>query len=121
MANMDWVINTQTNGKNNIDTRDDVDSDIPEVKETNDVDQGEDDCQQDHQAYLKVGKKDENDNEDGSHSETNISPQFVSDDLVSLPSSIDLHKTKRLRNAGIFDQFFNSLSCWNMFLWTIKK
>ena len=37
MTNMDRVVNTEANCKDNVDARDDVDCDAPEMKESNNI------------------------------------------------------------------------------------
>ena len=56
MSNMNRVVDTQPNGKNDIDTGDNIDGDVPEVEESDYVDQRKNDSQKDHQTYSEVGK-----------------------------------------------------------------
>ena len=50
MSDMNGVINTQSDGKDNIDAGYDVNSKVPEVKEPDDVDQSKDHSQKNHQT-----------------------------------------------------------------------
>ena len=86
---MNRVVHAEANGKYDVDTGDDVDGDVPEVKITNKVCEGEGDDAHDIQADLKVGKEQQGGNEDGSYGEPNVSPQFKADNLVALPSAVD--------------------------------
>ena len=65
MADMNRVINTEANCQDYVDTTDDVDGDVPEVKEANNVEESEDDSGEDHQGDPHVGEEDEDDGEDG--------------------------------------------------------
>ena len=86
---MNRVVNAQTNGEHDVDTGDDVDGDVPEVKITNKVCEGEGDNAHDIHADLKVGKEQQGGEEDGSYGEPNVSPQLKADDRVDLPSAVD--------------------------------
>ena len=82
---MDRVVHAETDGEHNIDTGDDVDGDVPEVKITDNVCQGDDDDAHDIHAYLEVPKEQQGGDEDGGYGEPNVSPQLKADDLISLP------------------------------------
>ena len=87
---MNRVVHAETDGEHDIDTGDDVDGDVPEVKITDDVCEGDDDDAHDIHAYLKVGKEQQGGDEDGGYGEPNVSPQLKSDDLLALPGAVDL-------------------------------
>ena len=74
MTYVDRVVNTESNGKNNIDAGDDVYGDIPEMKESNNVSEGEYHNQDDHNADLDVTEKKKSDNKNTDHCQSNISP-----------------------------------------------
>ena len=74
MTYVDRIVNTESDGKNNVDTGDDVDGDVPEMKESNNVSEGEDYNQDDHDAYLDVTEKKKSDNKNTNHCQPNISP-----------------------------------------------
>ena len=86
---MNRVVHAETNGEHNIDTGDDVDGDVPEVKITDKVCECDGDDAHDIHAYLKVGKEQQGGDEDGSYGEPNVSPQLKADDHVDLPSAVD--------------------------------
>ena len=54
MADVDAVVNAKANGEDYVDAGDDVNGDAPEVEEADDVGEGEDDGQDDQDAYPKV-------------------------------------------------------------------
>ena len=87
---MNGVVHAETNGEHDIDTGDDVDGDVPEVQITDNVCEGDGDDAQDIHAYLEVSKEKQGGDEDGGYGEPNISPQLKADDLVALPSAVDL-------------------------------
>ena len=82
---MNRVVHAETNGEHNIDTGDDVDGDVPEVKITDKVCEGDGDDAYDIHAYLKVGQEQQGGDEDGSYGKPNVSPQLKADDLINLP------------------------------------
>ena len=47
MTYVDRVVNTESDGKNYIDTGDDINGDIPEMKESNNISESEDHKQDD--------------------------------------------------------------------------
>ena len=96
-TNMDKVVNTDYNGKDNRDTGDDIDGDIPEMKESNNISESEDHKQDDQDANIDVKEKKESDKDDTGHSHTNISPQFKLDYFISIPKSIDFAVTEFVR------------------------
>ena len=57
MSNMDWVVNTESNGKDNIDHGDCINCYIPEVKQPNNVNQSKDNAEKDHKTDGKVDQK----------------------------------------------------------------
>ena len=87
---MNRVVDTEANGKHDVDTGDDVDGDVPEVEEANDVDQGEDNGEEDHQADRQVGQQDQGDDEDAGHGEADVPPKLKPNDLVGLSGGVDL-------------------------------
>ena len=99
MSHMCDVVHTKTNGQNYVDTRDDVDSDVPEVKKADDICQGDDDNGENHETDGKIGEEYQRDNEDTKHSKANISPHLKPDNLVCLPSSIHLNMAKGSGNV----------------------
>jgi hypothetical protein len=50
MANMHRIINTESNCKDNVYTGDDVNSDVPEVKKSDDIGQSDDNNGENHEA-----------------------------------------------------------------------
>ena len=93
-TNMDKVVNTDYNGKDNRDTGDDIDGDIPEMKESNNISESEDHKQDDQDTDIDVIEKKKSDKDDTEQSHTNISPEFKLDYIICIPSSIDFAVTK---------------------------
>ena len=88
--NVDRIVNTKTDGKDDIDTGYNVDGDVPEVEEAHDVCEGDDDNADDVDADADVGKEQEGDNSDSSHGKTNVPPELKTNDFVGFPGSVDL-------------------------------
>jgi hypothetical protein len=120
MANMDRVVHTKSYSYHNVDTGDDINSDVPEVEKTNNVNEGDHNNPKNHQTDLEVGQKNESDDEDTEDGKTNISPQFKPNNLVCLPSCIDLDKSESILKTRFSNEMVNHVLGWNMFLWTIK-
>ena len=55
------VVHTQTHCQDNVDARDHVDGDVPEVQEADDVGETEGDHEDDHEADLDVTEEEEGD------------------------------------------------------------
>ena len=58
---MNRVVHTETHCQNQVDAGDDVDGDVPEVKEADDVGKTEGDHEDDHEADLDVTEEEEGD------------------------------------------------------------
>ena len=58
---MDGVVHTETHRQNYVDAGDDVDGDVPEVKEADDVGETEADHEDDHETDLEVTEEEEGD------------------------------------------------------------
>ena len=117
---MDRVVHTEAYSNNNVDTGDDINSDVPEVEKTNNVNESDDNNPKNHQTDLEVGQKNESDDEDTKDGKTNISPQFKSNNLVRLPSCINLHKTESILKTRFVNKMINHVLGRHVFLWTIK-
>ena len=121
MADMNRVINTEANCQDYVDTTDDVDGDVPEVKEANNVHQGEDHSNEDHHRDPHVGEEDEDDGEDGRQGQPDVPQQFVADDLVRLPGGVDLDEAEGGGEAGLCDDLLHPPLGWDMFLRSVKQ
>ena len=64
MTNMSRIVNTEPDGKNNVDAGDNVDGDVPKVKEANYVNNSYSDDEKNEKADWKVGEKQEGNDED---------------------------------------------------------
>ena len=121
MADMNRVIHTETNRQHYVDTADDVDGDVPEVKEANNVQQSEDDGGEDHHRDPHVGEEDEDDGEDGGEGQSDVPQQFVPDDLVGLPGCVDLDEAEGAGEAGLGDDLLHLPLGGDMFLRPVKQ
>ena len=74
MTYVDRVVNTESDGKNYIDTGDDINGDIPEMKESNNVSECKDHNQDDHNTDLDVAQKKKSDNKNTDHCQPDVSP-----------------------------------------------
>ena len=117
---MNRVVHAQTYGNHNVDTGDDVNGDIPEVEKTNNVNEGDHNNTKNHETDLDIGQENESDDEDTHDGETNISPQFKSNDLVCLPSCINLDKGEGILKTRFGNEMVNHVLGWHVFLRTIK-
>ena len=118
---MNRVIHTEADCQHDVDTTDDVDGDVPEVKEANNVHQGEDDCDEDHHGDPYVRQEDEDDGEDGGQGQPDVPQQFVADDLVRLPGGVDLDEAEGGGEAGLGDDLLDPPLGWDMFLRPVKQ
>ena len=97
MTDMNRVVDTEPNSKNNVDTRNDINCDVPEVEKSNNISQSEDYNQDDHDTDLNVAEKKESNNKNTNHSKSNISPKLIADNLISFPSSVNFAMAKSVR------------------------
>ena len=67
-AGMDKIVDTVHSGKDDKDRRDDIDGDVPEMKESNNISEGEDHNEDDKDADLEVTVKKDSNNEYTYHS-----------------------------------------------------
>ena len=82
----------------------------------------------------EIGKEEKNDSSDTSHGKQNVPPELLPDDLVSLPSSVDLahsdhqgvlekdhlDKGEGSGEAGLFEHPLDSPPCRHVLLRTLK-
>ena len=74
MAYVDRVVHAESDGKDNVDAGDDVNSDLPEMKEPNNISEGENHNQDDHDTDLNIAEKEKSNNENTDHSQPNVPP-----------------------------------------------
>ena len=60
VRHMSRVVDTQTNGNDEVDTRDDVDGDTPEMHEASNIDKGEEDTKDNDDGSFQVASKYQN-------------------------------------------------------------
>ena len=58
---MDRVVDTEPDGQHNVDAGDDIDSDAPEVEESDDVGEGEENRDEDQETDAEVTEEDDSD------------------------------------------------------------
>ena len=121
MPDMNGVIHTETHSQHDVDTADDVDGDVPEMKEANNVHQGEDHSGEDHQRDPHVWEKDEDDDEDGGEGQPDVPQQLVADDLVRLPGGVHLDEAEGGREARLFDDLLHLPLGRDMLLRSIEQ
>ena len=86
---MDRIVDTEPDGEDDVDARDDVDGDVPEVEEADDVSEGDDDDADDVDADADVCEQHKGDQGHRGHGKPDVSPELKSDYLVCLPGSVD--------------------------------
>jgi len=105
VSNVDCIIDTETNSKNNVDSREDIDGDAPEVEEADDVHEGGDDHHEDQDDHEDVAEKkhcDDGHTEDG---EQQVPHQLEPYDLIRLPGRVDLTVREKVRRISRFYGF----------------
>ena len=120
MRNMDWVVHTEAYGNDNVDARDDVNGDVPEVEKANNVSEGDHNNTKNHQTDLKISQKNESDDEHTEDGKTNIPPQLEADNPVCLPSCINLDEGEGILKTRFSKEMVNHVFGRHMFLGTIK-
>ena len=101
MADVDTVVNAQADGKDNVDAGDDVDGDVPEVKETDDVGETEGNHEDDHEADLEVTEEEEGDEDHAGDGEAEVPPELSTNDDVCLPHGVDPGVTEVAGGGGL--------------------
>ena len=102
MSNVARIVNTESNGEDDTDAGYDVDGDAPEVKEANEVNEGEEDGGKDEEAEAKAAKEEESDDGHGEQDEPQVPPELPADDLVNLPGDVRQGVAERCRQTRVF-------------------
>ena len=92
---MGRIVYAESHRQDDVDAGEGVDGDVPKVEEPNQVHKGQDDAYEYHEANDKVGKQQEGDESNASHGKAQVAPKLLPDYFVSLPSRIDLKKTRQ--------------------------
>ena len=101
MSHVSRVVDTESDGDDQIVARHRVDRQPPEVHEPAHVDQGEEDA------------------EDG---EQDVPVQLLGDHLIGLPRGVALAHGERLGGeVGVAQDFFHSVHCGNLLLWPVHQ
>ena len=102
MSNVARIVNTESNSEDDADAGYDVDGDAPEVKEANEVNEGEEDSGEDEKAKAKTAEEEEGDDSHGEQDKPKVPPELPTDDLVNLPGDICQGVTERCRQSRVF-------------------
>ena len=113
---VDWIVDTEPDGEDDVDARDDVDGDVPEVEEADDVGEGDDDDADDVDADADVCEQHKGDQGHRRHGKPDVSPELKSDYLVCLPGSVDF-AGDQMDHGRVFLSICQTF--WN--IWDIRK
>ena len=114
MADVDGIVNAESNGQYNINTGNDINGDVPEVEESNNVCEGKNHNQDDHDTDLEVAKKEKSNNEHTDHSQANVPPELIPDNLICFPSSVHFAVTECVRRVRRVNNLCDCGSGWNV-------
>ena len=76
MTNVDRVVHTEADTEHNVDAGDDVNSDVPEVKEANDVGKTDRNHEDNHETDLDIAEEEERDYDHSSNRKAKVTPQL---------------------------------------------
>ena len=85
MTHVNTVVNTETNGDDDVDTTDHLDGDVPGVHVAEEVDETEADCEEDQDRAEEISEEEESGEEDTDECNDKITNQLPSDNIISLP------------------------------------
>ena len=100
VSNVDSVVNTETYGQDYVDSGENVNSNAPEVEETHNVHQSDDDHaqhQEDHEDVAQEEHGDDGHTEDG---EEQVPHKLESNNFISFPGRVDLGVREEVRRVG---------------------
>ena len=120
MANMNSIINTKTNGEDNIGTDNEVNADVKEMEETNDVNESETNGDEDDETDGNACQHDQGHKKDTHQSKPNILNELLGCDSLCFPGGVDAAKTESPRDARKLDYFLNFVFCRNILASSIK-
>ena len=90
MSDVDRVVDTETNGDDQVVAGDSVYGDAPEVEEATNIDQGDDDTTNDDDGSTQVSNEEECGDEDTDEGEDDIPVDLLSNHFISLPGSVTI-------------------------------
>ena len=76
MTNVDRVVHTEADTEHNVDAGDDVNSDVPEVKEANDVGKTDRNHEDNHETDLDIAEEEERDYDHSGDRKAKVTPQL---------------------------------------------
>ena len=120
MAYMNSIINTKTNGEDNIGTDNEVNADVEEMEESNDVNESETNGDEDDETDGNACQHDQGHKKDTRQRKPNILYELLRCDSLCFPSRVDTAKTESPRNARKLDYFLNFIFRRNILASSIK-
>jgi len=88
VSNVGSIVDTETHGDDQVDTRHHVYGQAPEVDESSNIDQGEHHTDEDHNAGGNVLDEEDGGDEHTEQRDEHVAPEFGLDHLVRLPAGI---------------------------------
>ena len=120
MSYMDSIVHTESYGQDNIGADKEVNVDIPEMEETNDVNESETDNKEDHEANGNTCQHNKRHKKDTSKSKTNILPELMACDSLCFPCGVNVRKTESPGYSRKLNQLLNFNFCWNIVACSIE-
>ena len=113
---MDGVVHTETHCQDYVNAGDGVDSDVPEVKESDDVDETEGDHEDDHDTDLEVTEEEESEEDHTGDGEAEVAPELYTSDDIRLPGGVVPGVTEVVGGGGLLYDSPDCLSGRDVFL-----
>ena len=88
MPYVDSIVHTEPYGENNIGADKEVNANIPEMEETNDINESETDNEENHEAYGNTCQHNKRHKKDTGQCKTNILPQLMGCDRICFPEGV---------------------------------
>ena len=120
MGDMDRIVDTEANSQDDVDSRDDVNGDIPEMEEANNIHQGGSNHGKDKDDNKDVTEEESGDDGDAQDGEEQVPGELLSDDLICFPSRIDLTVGEQVWRLGRDDSITDCDLGWYMFIKTTE-
>ena len=121
MSHMNTVIHTQSHRDDQVDTRDGVNCQTPKMHHTSDIYNWQNDHQQNKNGVKETSKEQKSDNEYAQDCQSNVSIEFLCDDLIRLPYGVPLRKWEDFScQIWFWNDFLDPVHCWDVLLGSIK-
>ena len=117
---MNSIINTETNGKDNICTDNEVNANVEKMEETNDVDESETNGDEDDDTDWNACQHDQGHKKNTSQCKPNILYELLGCNSLCFPGGVDAAKTESPWDARKLDYFLNFVFCRNILASSIK-